>query len=86
MKLSKLIYAIPVIGWMLESAVKGHVSEKVFFLVNLVMIWAFAVAFFGLPALIFPAVVFAVGFLIFLVFFTASDIFDPAYKDLSEDA
>ena len=78
MKLSSLIYAIPVIGWMLKSAVHGSVSEKTFFLVDLVMIWAIAVYFFGLPALIFPAVFFAIGFLIFLVFFTASDITDPA--------
>ena len=84
MKLSKLIYAIPVIGWMLKSAVHGSVSEKTFFLVDLVMVWAIAVSFFGLPALIYPAVIFAAGFLVFLVFFTASDITDPAGQDRAE--
>ena len=74
MKLSNLIYAIPVIGWMLKSAARGDASEKVFFLLNIIMVWAFAVYFFGLPALIYPAVVFAVSFLAFLVVFTAGDL------------
>lgn len=74
MNLSSLIFHIPVIGWMLKSATKGPVSEKIFFLLNLVMIWAFAGLFFGLPAIFLPAVVFAIGYLLFLVFFTASDL------------
>lgn len=76
MRLSTLIYNIPVIGWMLKSAARGGDSEKIFFLVDLVMIWAFAVVFFGLPALIYPAIVMAIGILAFLVYFTASDFFE----------
>ena len=75
MKLSTLIYNIPVIGWMLKSAITGSVSEKVFFLLDLIMVWAFAVIFFGLVAVIIPAVVLAIGMLLFLVVFTASDMF-----------
>ena len=74
MKLSTLIYSVPVIGWMLRSAARGGDSEKIFFLLDLIMIWAIAVVYFGLPALIFPAVFLAIGFLIFLVFFTADDL------------
>ena len=78
MTLTKLVFSIPVVGWMLGSAARGTESEKVAFLLNLAMIWAFAVIFFGLPALFIPAVIFAIGFLIFLVFFTASDFVKPA--------
>ena len=74
MKLSTLIYNIPIIGWMLRSAAKGGDSEKIFFLLDVIMIWVMAIIFFGLPAVIYPAVVFAIGFLIFLVYFTASDL------------
>jgi len=74
MKLSTIIYNIPVIGWMLKSAAKGDDSEKIFLLLNFVMIWAMAVIFWGLPAVIYPAVVFAIGFLLFLVVFTAGDL------------
>ncbi len=74
MKLSTIIYNIPVIGWMLRSAAKGDDSEKIFLLLNFVMIWAMAVIFWGLPAVIYPAVVLAIGFLIFLVIFTAGDL------------
>lgn len=74
MKLSTIIYNIPVIGWMLRSAARGDDSEKIFFLLNFVMIWGFAVIFYGLPAVIYPAVVLAIAFLIFLVVFTAGDL------------
>lgn len=74
MKLSTLIYAIPVVGWMLKSAAKGDDSEKIFFLLNFVMIWGMAAIFWGLPAVIYPAVVLAIGFLLFLVVFTAGDL------------
>ena len=74
MKLSTIIYNIPVIGWMLKSAAKGDDSEKIFLLLNFVMIWVLAIMFWGLPAVIYPAVVLAIGFLLFLVVFTAGDL------------
>jgi len=74
MKLSTIIYNIPVLGWMLKSAAKGDDSEKIFLLLNFVMIWVLAIMFWGLPAVIYPAVVLAISFLLFLVVFTAGDL------------
>jgi hypothetical protein len=51
----KILYAFPVIGWMLREAIEGPVTAKVLFLVNLVMLWILAILFFGYPAVIFPA-------------------------------
>jgi hypothetical protein len=78
MRLSTLIYNIPVIGWMLRSAARGSDSEKIFFLLDLVMVWVIAIVFFGLPAVIYPAVVLAVAMLLFLVYFTASDMWEQS--------
>ncbi len=77
MRLFTLLYHIPVFGWMLRSAAKGDDSERILFLVDLVMIWVMAAIFFGLPAVIYPAVVFAIGFIVFLVVFTAGDLRTP---------
>ncbi|MCI5078228.1 hypothetical protein [Oricola sp.] len=68
------IYLVPVFGWLLRSAAHGDVREKVFFLLNLIMIWAFAITQLGYPALIVPALAFAGTYLAFLVVFTAGDL------------
>ena len=83
LKLSKRVYVVSVVGWMRESDGKGGVSERSVFGVDLLTIQGLARACFGLPALIHPALIFARGVLIVLVFFTASDIFDPTDKDQS---
>lgn len=71
--LRTLAFSVPVIGWMLKSAWHGDAREKTLFLVNLVMIWALAILYFGYPALILPALVLAGSYLAFLVVFTAGD-------------
>ncbi len=53
----KVVYAIPVIGWMLREAIEGPVTAKILFLVNLVMVWILAIIMFGYPAIILPALV-----------------------------
>lgn len=72
--LLRLIFSIPVAGWLLGSAWYGDTREKAFFLANIAMIWALLVLNFGYPFLIVPALAFAGGYLAFLVFFTASDM------------
>lgn len=69
------LFAIPVFGWLLRSAWHGDTREKVFFLVNLLLLWALAILNFGYPALIVPAVAIAFAYLAFLVAFTAGDFF-----------
>jgi hypothetical protein len=52
-----MIYSIPLIGWMLRDAAEGGDEARIWFLVNLLMIWGLAIAFFGYPALIVPLLV-----------------------------
>lgn len=67
--LAKLIYNVPVFGWMLREAVHGSGTAKVLFVVNCLLIWILAIAFFGYPAIILPALamVFAVFVALILI-------------------
>lgn len=51
----QVLYRIPVLGWMLREAVLGPVTAKVFFIVNLLLLWLLCVIWFGYPAIILPA-------------------------------
>lgn len=53
--IARLIYGIPVIGWILREAAEGPASTKALFLVNWVMLWLLAILVFGYPAIIIPA-------------------------------
>lgn len=50
-----VIYNIPVFGWMLREAAQGTVTAKLLFVLNCVLIWVLAIAVFGFPAIIIPA-------------------------------
>jgi hypothetical protein len=50
----RLIYAIPLIGWMLRDAAEGGDEARLWFLGSLIGIWAIAIMVFGYPALILP--------------------------------
>jgi len=69
--LLRLLFAIPVIGWMLRDAVRGESDSKAWFLANIVMIWLLAVVFFGYPAIIIPALVATASIIVTLVAMTA---------------
>jgi hypothetical protein len=73
--LKKLVFAIPVFGWMLKSAWYGDMVEKLFFLANLLALWAFAIYLFGYPVLIIPVLALAGFYLVGLVILTAGDLF-----------
>ena len=73
--LKNVVFAVPVIGWMLKSAWYGDMVEKLFFLANILALWAFAIYFFGYPALIVPVLFLAGLYLIGIVILTAGDLF-----------
>jgi hypothetical protein len=52
---AKMIYHVPVFGWMLKEAVNGTTTAKVLFIVNLLLLWLLAIVTFGYPAIILPA-------------------------------
>ncbi len=54
-RLMGLVYAVPLIGWLVEDAVKGRASAKLFFALNAAILWLAAIAVFGYPAIIVPA-------------------------------
>lgn len=52
---ARMVFAIPVLGWMLREAAHGSGNTKALFLVNMVLAWLLAIAYFGYPAIIIPA-------------------------------
>ncbi|OCW57980.1 hypothetical protein [Hoeflea olei] len=62
---------IGILGW---RALRGGDTEKVMFVVNVVLLWGSAIWLFGYPALIGPAVFGAGGMLVMLVALTSSDL------------
>lgn len=53
--LTRVIYNIPLLGWMMREAALGPASTKVLFLVNCILIWILSILNFGYPAIIIPA-------------------------------
>ncbi len=53
--IAKMIYHVPVFGWMLKEAVIGPTTAKVLFIINLLLVWLLAIITFGYPAIIIPA-------------------------------
>lgn len=50
----RAICRIPLIGWMLRDAAEGREDAKVWFLIDLLLIWGLAIWLWGYPALIIP--------------------------------
>jgi hypothetical protein len=55
--MKRVIFAIPLFGWMLRDAAKGSASAQAFFLVNIALLWLLAAIFFGFPGIIIPALI-----------------------------
>ena len=53
--IAKMIYNVPVFGWMLKEAMSGSTTAKVLFIINLLLVWLLAIITFGYPAIILPA-------------------------------
>ena len=81
------ILFVPVFGLSVRSALMGDATEKVFFVVNVIMAWLLAIFHFGYPAIILPALCATAGYLTFLVFLTAGGMFTfrPAAEIVMEE-
>jgi uncharacterized membrane protein len=66
----RVLYAIPVIGWMLKDVVHGERDNIYHFLFTMVCLWAISGLVFGLPGVVVPAVVFAPLILLVIVLIT----------------
>lgn len=53
----RMIYAIPVLGWMLKDVAYGDKDNIYYFIAALLMMWIIAIIAFGYPAIIIPALV-----------------------------
>lgn len=53
----RIIFAIPVIGWMLKDVVYGDDDNIWYFIATIVSCWLIATLMFGLPGLVLPAIV-----------------------------
>lgn len=71
---------LAIIGFLGWRAWRGGDTEKVMFVVNVVLLWLSAIWLFGYPALIGRAVFAAGGFLLFLVVLTSSDLKIPVAR------
>ncbi len=64
----RVIYAIPVIGWMLKDVVHGHRDNKWYFLVAVASTWIIAIMAFGYPAFFLPVLMLVpLAFILLLV-------------------
>lgn len=52
----RLVFSIPVLGWMLKDVVYGDRDNIWYFLFSLASIWFFAIWFFGYAAFIIPVI------------------------------
>jgi len=68
--LARMIYHVPVFGWMLKEAVLGRTTAKILFIVNCLLIWLLAIAFFGYPAIILPALAGVLAMFVVLILIT----------------
>lgn len=66
----KLVYHIPLFGWMLKEAASGSPAAQVLFLVNMAALWLLAVLIFGYPAIIIPALVAVPTIFVLLILIT----------------
>lgn len=66
----RALYWIPIFGWLLRDAVHGDTLSRIFFAVNLLVLWALAVFIFGYAAIIIPALVITPTFLAVIVVLT----------------
>ncbi|MCJ7996561.1 hypothetical protein J5N58_19235 [Rhizobium cremeum] len=68
--IAKMIYHVPVFGWMLKEAIYGPTTAKVLFIVNLLLLWLLAILAFGYPAIIIPALAAVPAMFVILIMIT----------------
>ncbi|WP_208976458.1 hypothetical protein [Polycladidibacter hongkongensis] len=50
--LARILFALPILGWLLRDASRGRDNAKYFLIANVAVLWALAIYFFGYPAFI----------------------------------
>ncbi len=67
--IARMIYQVPVLGWMLKAVASGSTAARVLFILGLLLVWLLAVLAFGYPAIILPALaaVFAIFVILILI-------------------
>ncbi|RKE77625.1 hypothetical protein [Rhizobium sp. AG855] len=68
--IARMVYHVPVFGWMLKEAVAGSATTKVLFIVNLLLLWLLAIVTFGYPAIILPALCAVPAMFVLLILIT----------------
>lgn len=68
--IARLVYHVPIFGWMLKEAVQGTQTAKILFLINCALIWLLAIAAFGYPAIIIPALLLVPIIFVLLILIT----------------
>lgn len=68
--IAKVLYGVPVLGWILKEAVQGSATAKTLFLINLALVWLLAILAFGYPAIIIPALFLVAVIFVLLILIT----------------
>ncbi|GEO86889.1 MULTISPECIES: hypothetical protein [Alphaproteobacteria] len=68
--IARMVYHVPVFGWMLKEAVSGPITAKVLFILNLLLVWLLAILTFGYPAIIIPALAAVPSMFVILILIT----------------
>ena len=76
----------PVFGWMLHDAINGLPEAKYYFGVNVFLLLALGVYFFGFPLLITVADIGAGLALLMIIYMSAADSFSAAGRKYVRDA
>lgn len=66
----RLLYAVPILGWMLKDVVHGDRDNIWYFLAAVLSLWIMAIMSFGFPALVVPVVLAVPAVFIVLVTIT----------------
>jgi hypothetical protein len=66
----RVLYAVPILGWMLKDVVHGDRDNIWYFLAAILSIWIMAIMTFGFPAVVLPMVVLVPAVFLLLVTIT----------------
>ncbi len=80
MLLLSLVLALPAVGLLLRSAVRGGDGEKIAFIVNLMIAWLVAAITYGYPAIIVPALIMVPVILVVLFLLTTGNTMHTPLK------
>ena len=72
--LLRVLFSIPLIGWLIRDAIRGTDESRAWFLVNIALLWIWSGVLFGYPGVIIPALAAAGMMLVTLVAITAEGL------------